>query len=526
MQSDKINNIVIVGGGTAGWMTAAALVNIFENSDCKIQLIESEQIGTVGVGEATIPHLRHFNEMLGIDENEFIRKTQATYKLGIEFIDWGRIGDAYIHPFGKYGHDINDTAFHHFWLKLRRSGDNTRMDDYSLPVIAAKLNRFDYPDTNHRSIFSTYSYAFHIDASLYARYLREYSEKKGVKRIEGTIIDVIQHDLDASRKGFIKEVVLESGVNVSGDLFIDCSGFRGLLIEQTLKTGYQDWSHWLPCDRAVAVPCESAGELLPYTTSTARKAGWQWRIPLQHRTGNGHVYCSHFMGEDEAAAVLLKNLDGKQQTEPHFLRFKTGQRNLSWNKNCVAIGLSGGFLEPLESTSIYLIQIAITKLLEFFPDKVFDPVITREFNRAIALEFERIRDFLILHYHATERDDSGFWNYCRTMAIPESLAEKMKLFRQCGYVVPYEKGLFLEPSWVAVYIGQRIIPADYDIRADNYSHDELTAYFADMRRQMNFAAQAMTPHAVCLAKNIADGVPRGRRPIPRASMNLYGGPQP
>lgn len=525
MQNAPIKKIVILGGGTAGWMTAAALANRFAKTECTIQLVESEQIGTVGVGEATIPHLRFFNETLGIDENEFMRRTNATYKTGIEFINWGRLGDAYIHPFGEYGHEINGTSFHHFWLKLRQAGVIDPIDNYSLPIIAAKFNKFEYPDTNRRSILSTYSYAFHIDASLYAKYLREYAEQKGVRRTEGKVVEVNQHKSTDEHHDFIKDVVLESGEIIAGDLFIDCSGFYGLLIEQTLKTGYQDWSRWLPCDRAIAVPCERTGESFPYTKSTAHKAGWQWRIPLQHRTGNGHVYCSHYMSDDEAANILLNNLDGEPQAQPNFLRFKTGRRNLSWNKNCVAIGLSSGFLEPLESTSIYLIQIAITKLLELFPDQSFDPVIAREFNSAMELEYERVRDFLILHYHATERDDSDFWNYCRTMDIPDSLRNKIELFRHQGYVVPYEKGLFLEPSWVAVYLGQGIIPKAYDLRSNNYPVEELKKYFEQMKEKMHSAAEAMLSHAVSLDRNLDSSSVRDdktKKQAPPATMNLYG----
>src|SRR5690606_34706026 len=409
MQNAPIKKIVILGGGTAGWMTAAALANRFAKTECTIQLVESEQIGTVGVGEATIPHLRFFNETLGIDENEFMRRTHATYKTGIEFINWGRMGEAYIHPFGEYGHEINGASFHHFWLKLRQAGVIEPIDNYSLPIVAAKLNKFEYPETNRRSILSTFSYAFHMDAGLYAKYLREYAERKGVRRTEGKVVDVNQHKSTGEQQDFIKDIVRESGEIIDGDLFIDCSGFYGLLIEKTLKTGYQDWTHWLPCDRATAVPCERTGELSPYTKCTARTAGWQWRIPLQHHTGNGHAYSSPYMSDDEAASILLNNLEGEPLAEPNFLRFQTGRRNSSWNKNCVAIGLSSGFLEPLESTSIYLIQIAITKLLELFPDQSFNPIVTREFNGAMELEYERVRDFLILHYHATERSDSDFW---------------------------------------------------------------------------------------------------------------------
>ena len=494
-------------------MTAASLAKMFEKSDCEIKLVESDQIGTVGVGEATIPHIRFFNQTLGIDENEFMQKTNATYKIGIQHNNWGKKGDSYIHPFGGFGHPINNIPFHHFWLKQYLAGTVTSIEDYSLPIVAAKLNKFEHPHNDPRSMLSTYSYAFHLDASLYARFLREYSEQKKVERIEGKVSDATLHE-NGEHSGFIKEIVLENGDKIAGDLFIDCSGFRGLLIEQTLKTGYTDWSHWLPCNRAVAVPTEHNGEELhPYTKATAHQAGWQWQIPLQHRTGNGHVYCSNYISDDEAQGVLIANLDGKPLTEPKLLNFKTGHRNQAWNKNCVAIGLSGGFLEPLESTSIYLIQIAITKLLELFPDKHFNQNLINEYNSEMFLEIERVRDFLILHYHATERNDSDFWNYVRTMEIPESLKEKMDLFRQQGYVVPYEKGLFLQPSWVAVYLGQGIIPKTYDIRVDNFNTTELKEYFTRMQKDMAVAANKMQTHAQAIKSN---------NPYPAATMSLYG----
>jgi tryptophan halogenase len=521
MENKPINNIVIVGGGTSGWMTAAALANALKHVGCDIQLVESEAIGTVGVGEATIPHIRRFNESLGIDENEFMRRTNATYKMGVEFSDWGKVGTSYMHPFAEFGHEINNIPFHHYWLKLRQAGDETSIQDYCLSVIAAKCNKFDYPPDNGKTAVANYSYAFHLDASLYAKFLREYAEKKGVIRTEGKIVQVLQHDIGEEKSGFIKEVQLENGEIIKGDLFIDCSGFRALLIEQTLNTGYEDWSHWLPCDRAVAVPCASKGDLLCYTQSIARSAGWQWRIPLQSRTGNGYVYCSKYISDDEALKTLLINLDGEPLASPNFIRFKAGRRKRSWEKNCVAIGLSSGFLEPLESTSIYLIQIAITRLLELFPDKEFDSSIVNQFNDDMKLEYERVRDFLILHYSATERDDSDFWRECRAMAIPQSLNEKINLFRQQGYVVPYEKSLFLEPSWVAVYLGQGVIPRGYDVRANHIDVVDLGIHMEGIRKNILAKAEAMPAHEQFIKKTI-HGFPANVTPVPRASMNLYG----
>ncbi|HSC68411.1 MAG TPA: tryptophan halogenase family protein, partial [Cellvibrio sp.] len=439
------SDVIVVGGGTAGWMTAAALAKFLNPQQYpqqyRITLVESDAIGTVGVGEATVPHIRYFNEVLGIDENEFMKKTNATYKLGIEFSNWGRLGDSYIHPFGLYGLPRNDVSFHHYWLRLREQGDAGAIGDYSAGVVAAAAEKFAYPSSDPRALFSKYSYAFHIDAALYAGFLREYSCARGVNRVEGKITRVHQH----AESGFIKSVELASGEIITGDVFIDCSGFRGLLISETLGTAFEDWSHWLPCDRAIAVPSASTSSPLPYTKAIARTAGWQWRIPLQNRVGNGQVYSSQYISDDEVAGQLLASLDAEPLANLNYLRFKTGRRVKSWNKNCVAVGLSSGFLEPLESTSIYLIQLAIMKLIEFFPEQPVDDfinneIISDEFNRDLANEYERIRDFLILHYHATEREDSAFWNYCRTMQIPASLRSKWNLFREQGHIERYKRG--------------------------------------------------------------------------------------
>jgi tryptophan 7-halogenase len=515
MTDKAIRNIVILGGGTSGWMTAAALLHHLEKKGYSITLVESESIGTVGVGEATLPHLRFFNQTLGIDEKEFMLATNATYKMGIEFSHWGKKGDAYIHPFGDYGQKINNIDFHHFWVKQQKSGDTTPIDVYSLPVIAASREKFTYPSNDPRSVLSSFSYAYHLDASLYAKYLRAYSEQRGVQRCEGKVTRVIQDE-----KGFISALELDQGRTIKGDFFIDCSGFRGVLIEQTLNTGYDDWSHWLPCDRAVAVPCELNGAPLPYTKAIARDAGWQWRIPLQHRTGNGQVYCSQYLSDDEACASLLQNLDGQPIAEPNFLRFTAGKRKQAWNKNCVAIGLAGGFLEPLESTSIYLVQIAIMKLMEFLPDKNFDAVLVNEFNRLMDMEYLRVRDFLVLHYHATTRSDSPFWDYCRTMKIPDELEYKMNLFKARGHVVEYQGGLFLVPSWIAVYLGQGIIPNAFDLRVNRYSDEKIKMTLADMRNMIDRATQAMPNHALFLQQQLLGAATSGEQA--KATMSLYG----
>src|SRR6266478_160401 len=392
MQDRRLRSILIVGGGTAGWMSAAALAKVL-GRECSIRLIESEEIGTVGVGEATVPHLKLFNSVLEIDEVEFIREVRGTFKLGIQFVDWGRAGDRYIHGFGTIGHDYGLLPFHQYWLKLFLAGQATDIGAYSLNTAAAPLGKFmssahDVPAT---SPLANITYAYHFDAGLYAAYLRRYAEARGVRRSEGKVVDVQLRGTD----GFIEAVVLEGGEQVSADLFIDCSGFRGLLIEQALHTGYEDWTHWLPCDRAMAVPCENVGPPTPYTRSTALAAGWQWRIPLQHRTGNGYVYSSQYISDDAAAATLLANLDGRALADPRPIRFRTGRRRVAWTRNVIAIGLSAGFLEPLESTSIHLIQSSIAKLLSLFPDRDCDSNVVEQYNRVMLQEYEGVRDFLV-----------------------------------------------------------------------------------------------------------------------------------
>ncbi len=483
----RLRTIAIIGGGTAGWMTAAALAHRFESQPLHITLIESPEIGTVGVGEATVPHIRHFNATLGIDEADFMRATGATFKLGIEFCNWGRIGDSYIHPFGVFGDELDNVPFHHHWVRARHTGDETPIGAYSLPVAMACAGRFVHPAADPASLLSTYSYAYQFDSGRYAAYLRSYVEKRRVTRVEGKVSQVVQHP----ETGFVTAVVLDKSMTIAADLFIDCSGFRGLLIEQVLKAGYEDWSHWLPCDRAVALPCPSKGALSPYTRATAQDSGWIWRIPLQHRTGNGHVYCSAHLSDDAAARVLIGQLDHPPMADPNFLRFKAGKRHKQWDKNVIAIGLSAGFLEPLESTSIHLIQLAIGRLLDFFPDTDSDPISAREYNRLMDLEYARVRDFLILHYHATERDDTPFWNYVRTMQIPDSLAEKMETFRARGVVINYRDGMFLDASWLAVYLGQRVVPQHPDPRANALTDAERARRMIALRSAIDLAVQSM-----------------------------------
>jgi tryptophan halogenase len=479
LRDDAIGKVVVVGGGTAGWMAAAALSKIMgEIPGFEIELVESEEIGTVGVGEATIPQITFFNALMDIDEDDFVRATHATYKLGIEFRDWTRIGHRYVHPFGFYGLDMKGVEFHHHWLKGKALGDPTPLDAYSLSIVAGLQGRFSHPRPDQpTSPLSKVGYAFQFDASLYARYLRALSEANGVRRTEGRIVEIVQN----AETGFIEAVVLQSGARVEGELFIDCSGFRGLLIEQTLKTGFEDWSKWLPCDCAYAVPCESSGDTQPLTRSTARTAGWQWRIPLQHRTGNGYVYSSAHISDDEAAATLMANLDAPALAEPRQLRFLAGHRKKAWVKNVVALGLAGGFLEPLESTSIHLVQSGVARLMTLFPTRRFDQAEIDRYNSLTEREYVDIRDFLVLHYCATERDDSPFWDYCRNIDPPEGLASKLAMFRLNGRVFREHEELFTETSWLSVMVGQGIEAGGYHPAADLLPDEETLKRLAHIR---------------------------------------------
>ncbi len=462
MNSDNIRKVVIVGGGTSGWMAAAALGKLL-GKNLDISLVESDQIGTVGVGEATIPLLSGFHQLLGIKEQDFMRATQATFKLGIQFENWGANGDKYIHGFGVIGQDCWACSFHHFWAKSRQQGNEATLVEYSLHKHAAKAGKFKL------DLERGLAYAYHMDATRYAKFLRQFSEQYGVKRIEGKIVDVATD----AENGAIDSVTLESGQTIAGDLYIDCSGFRALLIEGALKTGYEDWTHWLPCDRAYAVQTKSVGPPIPYTRSIAREAGWQWRIPLQHRVGNGLVYSSQYLSDEGAKRTLLENVEGETITEPRLIRFRTGRRLKQWNKNCVSLGLSSGFLEPLESTSIHLVQSGIIRLMQLFPTTGIDPIEVDEYNTQSRLEFEYIRDFIIMHYHVTERDDSPFWNYCRTMDVPESLSRRLKLFEGNGRIFRESFELFFDGSWSQVMTGQRFIPKGYHPIVDLMSADEL-----------------------------------------------------
>jgi tryptophan 7-halogenase len=483
-------------------MSAAALAKVLDGQ-CAIRLIESEEIGTVGVGEATVPHLKLYNTVLEIDEAEFIREVRGTFKLGIQFVDWGRIGDRYIHGFGTIGHDYGLLPFHQYWLKLFLAGKAADIGAYSLNTAAAPLGKFmtSAQDVPLTSPLANITHAYHFDAGLYAAYLRRYAEARGVRRTEGKVVDVQLRGTD----GWIDAVVLENGERVSADLFIDCSGFRGLLIEQALHTGYENWTHWLPCDRAMAVPCENVGPPTPYTRSTARAAGWQWRIPLQHRTGNGYVYSSAHVSDEAARETLLANLDGRALAEPRILRFTTGMRRKFWNRNCVAVGLASGFMEPLESTSIYLIQSGVARLLNLMPDRSFSPVLIERYNAQAAFEFERIRDFLILHYFATDRRDSPFWQYCGNMQIPAQLADNIALFRDSGRFFRNAEEMFALTSWVQVMLGQHILPRNYHPAVDLIPEREVDELVSGVRNVIANCVQAMPMHAQFLARYVQAG---------------------
>ena len=491
-----IKNIVIVGGGSAGWMTAAALSSLLDPNAVSLTLVESDEIGAIGVGEATIPDIINFNRILGIREDEFMKATHATFKLGIEFVDWGKKGDVYFHPFGQHGADMRGIDFHQFWMHDRAAGNPHPIQEYSLCAVAGKQNKFALPEPDPRSVLSQIRYAYHFDAALYARFLRQYAEARGVRRVEGKISEVMQ----APETGFITSLKLENGQSVGGEFFFDCTGFRALLAEKTLGVPLVDWRHWLPCDSALAVPSRHSGPLTPYTRSTSKQAGWQWRIPTQHRTGNGHIYCSEYMSEDEATAILLAGLDGEALASPRPIRFTTGHRREFWTKNCIAIGLSAGFLEPLESTSIYLIQEGISRFISLFPDASMAQVLRDEYNRHMRTEFEQVRDFIILHYFANQNDSGPFWTYCRTMEIPESLQRKIELFREAGRIFRYEEELFTRPSWVAVLLGQQVIPRSYDPVVLTLPHEEVAGSLESMRAAMAGAAARMPTHEEFLAR--------------------------
>jgi tryptophan halogenase len=490
MEHDPISKLVIVGGGTAGWM-AATLISKLMGGQLAIELVESDAIGTVGVGEATIPPIQVYNELAGVDENAFLRATKGTIKLAIEFQNWGALGDRYFHSFGFVGRKVGAITFQHVYLRALAAGVAGPLPDYSLNSLAAAAGRFAPIKRIEGAPLPGITYAYHFDAGLYAGFLRGLSEAAGVRRREGRI-ESVSRDPDT---GDIAALRLEDGSEVQGDFFIDCTGFRSLLLGQTLGVPYEEWSDWLFCDRAVAVPCSNVPQAMrPYTQSIAHQAGWQWRIPLQHRTGNGHVFCSDFISEDEATRVLLDNLEGEPLREPFSIRFKPGCRRQLWAGNCVAVGLSSGFIEPLESTSIHLIQIGITNLLKSFPTRGGNAAKAREYNRRMRFEYERIRDFIVLHYHLTARDDSPFWDRCRTMAVPDTLAAKMQLFAECGHLPRIDDELFAEVGWLQVMMGQGLRPRSYNPLADTLSTEQVAEYLRNFHTVISSTVDRLPPY--------------------------------
>lgn len=486
MNNQKITKIVIAGGGTAGWMSAASLSKLLGKS-FDITLVESDEIATVGVGEAAIPTLTAFHRLLGINEQAFMKATHATFKLGINFENWKKGDDEYMHGFGRVGKECWAGEFQHFWLHGKRNNIEFAFDHYSPEIQAAKAEKFALTKGG-------LNYSYHLDATLYAKFLRTFAEAHGVKRIEGKIIDVTKD----SKTGEIKSLQLANGNVIEGQLFIDCTGFVGLLIEKALHTGYEDWSHWLPCDSAVAVQTKSVSAPLPYTRSIARDSGWQWRIPLQHRVGNGLVFCSKYLADDDAKTLLMDNIEGEAINQPRVIKFKTGRRRKGWNKNCVALGLSSGFLEPLESTSIHLIMSGVLRLIRLFPFEGISPSAVNEYNQQLTTELEHIRDFIILHYHATQRADTPFWQYCKGMEIPDSLKQRLDLFKETGRIFTSEGELFRVDSWAQVMLGQGVYPEQYHQIAAIMKPHELERFLSDIRQTIDKAVADLPSHQTFL----------------------------
>ena len=484
----RVRRVVIAGGGTAGWMAAAAIARTMGRT-VELTLVESDAIGTIGVGESTIPPLLTFNRLLGINEAEFMRATQATFKLGIAFDGWKEPGHSYFHSFGLTGKDHWAAGFQHFWLYGREKGHAQPYDDYCLELTAALRGRFAHLPEDRMN------YAYQLDSGLYAKFLRAMAEGDGATRIEGKIAEV---ELDGT-SGDIAALLLESGERVAGDLFLDCTGFRALLIEGALHAGFDDWTHYLPCDSAIAIQTENLRPAVPYTRAMAHDAGWQWRIPLQHRTGNGLVYCSRYLDRDAALERLLGNIEGRTLVQPNFLRFTAGARRRQWHRNCIAVGLSGGFMEPLESTSIHLIQRAVLRLIRMMPLREISGRDIDEFNDQQHADMLQIRDFLILHYKATERRDSPFWRYCSAMEIPDTLRHKIELFRETGRVFRKNEELFAENSWVQVMMGQGITPRTYHPIAGKLRDEELTRLLKGIRTDVERTVATLPEHAAYVA---------------------------
>ena len=490
--------IVIVGGGTAGWMAAAAFSKALPKSLYSITLVESKNIATVGVGEATIPPIETFNKLIGISPKELIKSTNGTFKLGIEFINWHDLGESYYHPFGSYGTDIYNLPFYQYWHKLKQIEGFGKLSEYSLNTIMAEKAAFLPPQNIQNSPLSKIQFAYHFDATLYAALLQKLSVKAGVTHISEEIVNVQQNE----GNGFISGLTLANGQNVEGDFFVDCTGFSGLLIEKTLNTGYESWEKYLLCDSAIAVASEASDEIPSHTKAIAHGFGWQWKIPLQHRTGNGHVYSSKFLSDSAAEQTLLNNLETSPIAETRQLRFTPGKRLKSWNKNCLALGLASGFVEPLESTSIHLIQSAISKFLGLFPNFDHFDAEQRRFNQLVDQQQESIRDFIILHYKATQREDTDFWKYCKNMDVPSSLSEKLELYRSSGHISKDEGDLFSENSWFSVLEGQGIEPDSYCPLADQIAENDLKKTMNSMREVIRKCAETAPKHAIFIDKQL------------------------
>jgi tryptophan halogenase len=493
--SNAVRKVLIAGGGTAGWMTAAALSADLADAGLEIELIESPEIGTIGVGEATVPFIHVFNQMLGLDQADFMRHCNATFKLGIEFVNWRNVGDSYFHSFAHFGPNYKDVSFYHMYLRyaelMAAQGTDTLLEDSNVGAIAARHNRFRHPQAVEQTGLPSHFYAFHFDAALYADYLRTYAIKRGVRHVSGRIVHVEQN----AENGFIKSVRLQDGREFEADLFIDCTGLHGLLIEKTLNSPYEEWTHWLPCDRAIAVPCARVQAPTPYTKAIAEGSGWRWRIPLQHRTGNGIVYSSAFAESDDAVEKkLLGALDGEPLAPPRRIKFTPGRRREVWVKNCVSIGLASGFLEPLESTNIHLVQTSVFKLLTYFPDKNFDQSEIDSYNSEVELEIEQIRDFIVLHYKVTEREDTSFWKYCKYMSVPDSLQRRIDMFAPHGRLFIRPGEFFTYNSWLSVMHGQGLRANGLVPQIDRLTDEEIIAYFDAFNGRVRSAVNAMPLH--------------------------------
>jgi len=496
MSNEPISSIVIVGGGTAGWSAAACLARFLAKRPISLTLVDSSSIGTVGVGEASVPNIHNFNAYLGLDELDFIESTQGTFKLGIQFDDWREAGSSFFHPFGRYGVGFEGLDFHQCLAKARELGAKGSLAEFSLPIALAHAEKFAQPVMDPKSPLTDYGYAFHFDASLYARRLRRYATERGVQHLDRRIVDVI-----LAENGDIERLTLDDGTSLEADFFIDCSGFRAILIEGALKTGYESWKQWLPCDAAVALPCaRAAGALSPYTVASARSAGWTWRIPLQHRVGNGYVYARDFLDSQSAMDLLIGQLPSPPGAQPNHQLFAAGMRKRFWNRNCIALGLAGGFIEPLESTSINLVHRALSLFMDFYPSKVVDPRRADAANRHFAREQQHIRDFIILHYKLSQRRDSEFWRYVNAMPIPDSLQHRIDTFKSCGALLQFDAESFKPESWLTMYNGFGVNQTDYDSRVNDIDVPRMLGALDVIRNSVLRAAGSALPHADFVAR--------------------------